>query len=241
MGAEPVSFSPPSVACLAFLLHTPKLLDQGNLNTNGSLQNGDVISLSNDMSFHGVSGPFLILDSNNVNSTNFFSEDSSCLRWLDSKPDGSVVYVSFGSLAVFSQQQLDELALGLELSGRAFLWVVRPDLANGSQVVYPPGFGTGLGEIVEWAPQNRVLSHPSIGCFVSHCGWNSTMEGVSNGLRFLCWPYFADQLHNVRYICDKWGIGLKIDFDEVGIRSRYEIKNEIDMLFSDNKFLRKTH
>ncbi|KAL1532753.1 UDP-glycosyltransferase 83A1-like [Salvia divinorum] len=290
MGAEPVGFAPHSVACLALLLHTPKLLEQGNLNINGSLQNGDVISLSKDIPswrkdelpwcfsgdpkmekvlFEAVKGykeaskakwwlcntchelepaatellpnvlpigPLNLLDSNNVNSTNFFSEDSSCLRWLDSKPDGSVVYVSFGSLAVFSQQQLDELALGLELSGRAFLWVVRPDLANGSQVVYPPGFGTGLGEIVEWAPQNRVLSHPSIGCFVSHCGWISTMEGVSNGLRFQCWPYFADQLHNVRYICDKWGIGLKIDFDEVGIRSRYEIKNKIDMLFSDNKF-----
>ncbi|KAG6389251.1 hypothetical protein SASPL_150716 [Salvia splendens] len=290
MGAEPVGFSPPSVACLAVLLHAPKLLEQGVLNTNGSLQNGDAISLSNDIPswrkdelpwcfsddlqtekvlFEAVKGykeaskakwwlcnscheleptasellpnvfpigPLNLLDSNNVKSTNFFSEDSSCLRWLDSQVDRSVVYVSFGSLAVFSQQQLDELALGLQLLGRAFLWVVRPDLANGSRVVYPPGFGTGLGMTVEWAPQNRVLSHPSIGCFVSHCGWNSTIEGVSNGVPFLCWSYFADQLHNERYICEKWGIGLKIDFDEEGIRSRYEIKTKVDMLFSENKF-----
>ncbi|XP_047969479.1 UDP-glycosyltransferase 83A1-like [Salvia hispanica] len=289
MGVEPVGFSPPSVACLAFLLHAPKLLEQGNLNINGSLHNGDAISLSNDIpswrkddlpwSFSGdpktekvffeivkgykeaskakwwlcnschelepaatellpnvlTIGPLNLLD-NNVKSTNFFSEDLSSLCWLNAQADGSVVYVSFGSLAVFSQQQLDELALGLELSGRAFLWVVRPDLANGSRVVYPPGFGIGLGKIVEWAPQNRVLSHPSIGCFVSHCGWNSTIEGVSNGVPFICWSYFADQLHNERYICEKWGIGLKIDFDEKGIRSRYEIKNKIDMLFSDKKF-----
>ncbi|XP_047965767.1 UDP-glycosyltransferase 83A1-like [Salvia hispanica] len=290
MGAEPVCFSPPSFACLAFMLHISKLLEQGILNIDGSLQNGDAISLSNYIpswrkdelpwcfpsnpemekvffermkvykeaskakwllcnTCHELEpaaiellpnvlpiGPLNLLDSNNIKSTNFFSEDSSCLRWLDTKPDGSVVYVSFGSSAVFSQHQLDELALGLELSGRAFLWVVRPDLANGSRVINPPGFGTGLGKIVEWAPQSRVLLHPSIGCFVSHCGWNSTIEGVSNGVPFLCWSYFADQLHNERYICEKWGIGLKIDFDEEGIRSRYEIKNKIDMLFSDNKF-----
>ncbi|XP_047968346.1 UDP-glycosyltransferase 83A1-like [Salvia hispanica] len=292
MGAEPVGFLTSSVASLAIVLHIPKLLEQGNLNINGSLKNGVVISLSNDIpswrkdelpwslssdpklekvlfeTTQNISkeaskakwwlcnscrelepaatellpnalpiGPLNLLDSNNVRSTNFFSEDSSCLRWLDTQPDGSVVYVSFGSSGVFSQHQLDELALGLELSGRAFLWVVRPDLANGSPVVYPPGFGTGLGKIVEWAPQNRVLSHPSIGCFVSHCGWNSTIEGVTNGVPFLCWPYFSDQFHDERYICEKWGIGLKIDFDEEGIvRSRYEIKNKIDTLFSDNKF-----
>ncbi|KAG6391084.1 hypothetical protein SASPL_148833 [Salvia splendens] len=291
MGAEPVAFSTPSVANLAFMLHTPKLLEQGILNINGSLQNGVVVSLSNDIpawrngeflwsfsrdpeiekvffefttkgfkdaskakwllcnSCHELEpaatelvpnvlpvGPLNLLDSNSVKSTNFFSEDSSCLRWLDTQPDRSVVYVSFGSSGVFSQQQMDELAFGLELSGRAFLWVVRPDLANGSPIVYPPGFGTGLGKIVEWAPQKKVLSHPSIGCFVSHCGWNSTTEGVTNGVPFLCWPYFADQFHNEKYICEKWGIGLKIDFDEEGIRSRYEIKNKIDMLFFDNKF-----
>ncbi|XP_047968799.1 UDP-glycosyltransferase 83A1-like isoform X2 [Salvia hispanica] len=253
MGAEHVVFSTFSVASLAFMLHIPKLIEQGNLNINGSLENGVVVSLSNDIpswrkdelpwsfssnpkiekvffettknglkeagkakwwlcnSSHELEpaayellpnalpfGPLNLLDSNNVGSTNFFSEDSSCLCWLDTQPYRSVVYVSFGSSGVFSQQQLDELALGLELSGRAFLWVVRPDLADGSSVVYPPGFGTGLGKIVEWAPQNRVLSHQSIGCFVSHCGWNSTTEGVTNGVPFLCWPYFADQFHNER-------------------------------------------
>ncbi|KAG6389247.1 hypothetical protein SASPL_150712 [Salvia splendens] len=292
MGAEPVAISTPSIASLAFMLHTPKLLQQGILNTNESLQNGVVVSLSNDIpswrndeflwsfskdpeiqklifefttkgfeetskakwwlcnSCHELEpaatqllpnvlpvGPLNLLDSNNVKSANFFSEDSSCLSWLDIQPDGSVVYVSFGSSGVFSQQQLDELALGLELSGRAFLCVIRPGLVNGSPVVYPPGFRTGLGKIVEWAPQNRVLPHPSIGCFVSHCGWNSTTEGVTNGVPFLCWPHFGDQFHNERYICEKWGIGLKIDFNEDGIiRSRYEIKNKIDMIFSDNKF-----
>ncbi|PIN09112.1 UDP-glucuronosyl and UDP-glucosyl transferase [Handroanthus impetiginosus] len=171
-------------------------------------------------------------------SCNFHPEDESSISWLSNKLSKSVIYVSFGSLAIFSQQQLDELALGLELSGWAFLWVVRSDLANGSSVVYPNGFlerVSEFGKIVQWAPQEKVLSHDSVGFFISHCGWNSTLEGLSNGVSFLCWPYFADQYHNQNYVCDKWGIGLRIDSDENGIRTRYEIKKKIDMLFCDDE------
>ncbi|KAH6828425.1 hypothetical protein C2S53_013826 [Perilla frutescens var. hirtella] len=172
-----------------------------------------------------------------VNSYNFHADDVSCLSWLDSKPPGSVVYVSFGSSAVFSQQQLDELAVGLEMSGRAFLWVVRPDIANGKRAEFSDGFAERVGElgkIVEWAPQEKVLSHRSVACFLSHCGWNSTLEGLSNGVPFLCWPYFGDQFHNQNYICDKWEIGLRIDPDENGIRLGHEIKNKVDMLFGND-------
>ncbi|KAL8556688.1 hypothetical protein ACS0TY_004222 [Phlomoides rotata] len=175
-----------------------------------------------------------LLESNASSSSNFYPEDASCLNWLDTKPPGSVIYVSFGSMAVVSQQQLDELALGLELSGRAFLWIVRWDLAIGSRAVYPDGFlerVSGIGMIVEWAPQEEVLSHPSVACFLSHCGWNSTLEGSSKGVPFLCWPFFMDQFHNQNYICDKWGTGLRIHPDGSGIKTTNEIKDKIDMLF----------
>ncbi|KAG6388630.1 hypothetical protein SASPL_150062 [Salvia splendens] len=107
------------------------------------------------------------------------------------------------------------------MSGRAFLWVVRLDLANGSRAVLPDGFAGENGKIVERAPQD--LSHRSVACFLSHCGWNSTLEGLSRGVPFLCWPYFSDQFHNQKYICDKWEIGLRIDHDENGIRSFIQI------------------
>ncbi|KAI3468661.1 hypothetical protein Pfo_025324 [Paulownia fortunei] len=294
MGAEPVVFSPPSAAALAIIFHIPKLLEEGNLDLNGTVKEGETINLSdnipawrkNELSWSFSSdlktqkiffecslrieetanqakwllcntcyelessacdlnpnllpiGPLLETNSpkSYSNSCSFHPEDASCLSWLNSKPAGSVIYVSFGSLAVFCQQQLDELALGLELSGRAFLWVVRSDLANGSRAVYPNGYlerVSKIGKIVEWAPQEKVLSHPSVACFLSHCGWNSTLEGLSMGVPFLCWPYFSDQYHNQNYICDKWEIGLRIDPDENGIRSRHEIKKKIDMLFSDH-------
>ncbi|CAA3016350.1 UDP-glycosyltransferase 83A1-like [Olea europaea subsp. europaea] len=182
-----------------------------------------------------------LLSSNNSNSSasggSFWVEDTTCLSWLDNQPVGSVIYVSFGSIAIFTQDQLYELALGLEHSGRPFLWVVRSNLANGSPAEYPNGFQERVAnraKIVEWAPQEKVLAHSSVGCFLSHCGWNSTMEGLSMGVPFLCWPYFADQFHNQNYICDLWKIGLRLNPDENGLRSSHEIKTRIAMLFSDH-------
>ncbi|CAI9787233.1 unnamed protein product [Fraxinus pennsylvanica] len=183
-------------------------------------------------------GPLLRSDTSKscASGGSFWVEDTTCLSWLDEKPDGSVIYVSFGSIAVLSQDQLNELALALELSGRPFLWVVRSNLVNGSQAEYPNGFRERVAErakIVEWAPQEEVLAHSSVWCFLSHCGWNSTMEGLSLGVPFLCWPYFADQFHNENYICDMWKIGLRLNHDENGLRSRHEIITKIEMLFSD--------
>ncbi|KAL0393629.1 UNVERIFIED_CONTAM: UDP-glycosyltransferase 83A1 [Sesamum latifolium] len=147
MGAEAVLFSPPSAAAMAIILHIPRLLEEGNLDSNGLLPVGPLLDTNNPKSLS--------------NSCNFHPEDASCLSWLHDKPPGSVVYVSFGSLAVLSQQQLDELAFGLELSGRDFLWVVRLDLANWSRAVYPDGFLERVGElgkIVKWAPQESSFS-----------------------------------------------------------------------------------
>ncbi|GJU37001.1 UDP-glycosyltransferase 83A1 [Tanacetum coccineum] len=118
----------------------------------------------------------------------------------------SVIYVAFGSFTIFNQTQFEELALGLELTNRSFLWVTRPGGSGSKDHVYPSGYmervGT-RGKIVSWAPQPEVLNHPSLACFMSHCGWNSTMEGVSNGVPFLCWPYFADQFLNTIYLSNQ--------------------------------------
>ncbi|XVE68285.1 hypothetical protein DITRI_Ditri09bG0055500 [Diplodiscus trichospermus] len=175
-------------------------------------------------------------------SGNFWPEDTNCLQWLDQQPPGSVIYVAFGSITVFDQIQFQELALGLELSNRPFLWVVRPYITEGNEIVYPEGFQKRVasrGKMVGWAPQGAVLSHPSIACFLSHCGWNSTIEGVSNGVPFLCWPYFADQFLNESYICDIWKVGLKFERDGRGIITKEEIKTKMEKLLGDENFKRK--
>ncbi|KAJ4707330.1 UDP-glycosyltransferase [Melia azedarach] len=169
----------------------------------------------------------------------FWPEDSNCLKWLDQQPPNSVIYVAFGSLAVVDKIQFQELALGLELCNRPFLWVVRPDLINDKIDAYPEGFQERVatrGQMVGWAPQQKVLSHPSIACFLSHCGWNSTMEGVSNGIPFLCWPCFGDQFLNESYICDIWKVGLNFKRNESGIITRDEIKNKVYQVLGDENF-----
>ncbi|EOY03643.1 UDP-Glycosyltransferase superfamily protein, putative [Theobroma cacao] len=128
---------------------------------------------------------------------------------------------------------------GLELSNRPFLWVVKPDISKGINDYYPKGFQervTNQGRMVSWEPQHRVLVHPSIACFISHCGWNSTVEGVSNGVPFLCWPYSGDQFINENYVCDIWKVGLKFTRDERGMVTRQEIKNKVEQLLGNENF-----
>ena len=171
---------------------------------------------------------------------NLWPEDQDCLEWLNQQPPCSVIYAAFGSHTIFNRTQFQELALGLELSNMPFLWVVRPDSSGDEKnESYPEGFQERVGNrgrIVGWAPQRKVLGHPSVACFVSHCGWNSTVEGVSNGVPFLCWPYFADQFMNGTYICDVWKVGLGFDPDENGILTREEIKDKVGQLVGDKTF-----
>ncbi|XP_027924092.1 UDP-glycosyltransferase 83A1-like [Vigna unguiculata] len=161
----------------------------------------------------------------------FWEEDLSCMSWLDEQAHGSVVYVAFGSFTLFDSNQFNELALGLDLSNRPFLWVIRED----NKMEYPTEFKGHKGKIVSWAPQQKVLSHPAIACFVTHCGWNSTMEGLSNGVPLLCWPYYGDQLYNERHICDELKVGLGFDKDHNGLVSRKELKTKVEQIFNDEK------
>ncbi|KAF6163321.1 hypothetical protein GIB67_025185, partial [Kingdonia uniflora] len=163
----------------------------------------------------------------------FWQEDVICLNWLDQQPDRSVIYIAFGSFTVFDRTQFQELALGLELSGQPFLWVVRPNITNSLSEAYPDGFEERVGtqgKIVGWAPQQKVLAHSFIFCFLSHCGWNSTMEAVNNGISFLCWPYFVDQFMNQSYICDVWRVGLRLIPDESRIVRSEEVKEKVKEL-----------
>ena len=143
-----------------------------------------------------------------------WDEDHACLQWLDRQADSSVLYVSFGSIAVLSAEQFQELALGLEASGVALLWVIRPDLLHGEKALFPGGYLERMKErtcFVEWAPQLQVLKHGAVGGFLTHCGWNSTLESICAGVPMLGWPYFADQMLNNRCCVDAWGVGLAFE------------------------------
>ena len=175
-------------------------------------------------------GPLMASDHN---TSSFWQEDKTCLDWLDQQPPQSVIYVSFGSMVSTKPNQFKELALGLDLLNKPFLWVVRTSNGNNVNNAYPDEFKGSQGKIVGWAPQKKVLSHPAIACFISHCGWNSTMEGVYSGVPFLCWPFCSDQLMNKTYICDEWKVGMRFDKDEYGLIPREEIKKKVELLLED--------
>ncbi|EPS72597.1 hypothetical protein M569_02161, partial [Genlisea aurea] len=128
--------------------------------------------------------------------------------WLDSKPLDSVVFVSFGSIVSMGKQQMDEIAHGLVMSNCNFLWVVRDSEAE----KLPSDVTTGLdrGLIINWCYQPGVLSHPAVSCFVTHCGWNSTLEALSIGVPLVAVPSWTDQLTNAKFIQDVWGVGIRL-------------------------------
>ncbi|XP_062027157.1 7-deoxyloganetin glucosyltransferase-like [Rosa rugosa] len=161
-------------------------------------------------------------------------EETECLQWLNDKTPNSVLYVNFGSLVVMTPQHLMEFAWGLANSKLPFLWVIRPDLVVGQSTILPPEFSAETKErglIASWCPQEQVLNHPSVGAFLTHSGWNSTMESMSAGVPMLCWPLLADQRINCRYTCYEWGIGMEISNDV----KRDEVKKFFEELMVGEK------
>jgi UDP-glucoronosyl and UDP-glucosyl transferase len=171
-----------------------------------------------------------------------------CLAWLDLQPERSVVYLCFGSLGAFTPAQIKEVSIGLEKSGHRFLWVVcsrndaknifeprcEPDLNS----VLPQGFLSRTqdrGMVIKlWAPQTEVLNHKSIGGFVSHCGWNSTLEAMLAGVPMICWPLYAEQTLNKVMLVEEINIGVVIkgynkelvSADEIETKVRYLMESE---------------
>ncbi|CAI9104601.1 OLC1v1003307C1 [Oldenlandia corymbosa var. corymbosa] len=136
-----------------------------------------------------------------------------CLKWLDSRETNSVVFVCFGSLSHFTAAQLHEIAKGLESSGQDFIWVVRKCIdEENREKWFPENFEErikGKGLIVTgWAPQVLILQHEAVGAFVTHCGWNSVLEGVCSGLPMVTCPLFADQFFNEKLLTDVLKIGV---------------------------------
>ncbi|KAI3733072.1 hypothetical protein L1987_64289 [Smallanthus sonchifolius] len=149
-------------------------------------------------------------------STSFLKEDTNCITWLDKQAPRSVIYVTLGSLATMDENELAETAWGLANSNQPFLWVVRPGSVKGSEWIefLPNGFmeeTRGRGLVLKWAPQKQVLGHKAVGGFWSHCGWNSTLESLSQGVPMICRPYFGDQYVNSRYLSYVWRVGLELE------------------------------
>ncbi|XP_057457308.1 anthocyanidin 3-O-glucosyltransferase 5-like [Lotus japonicus] len=150
------------------------------------------------------------------------------VQWLDKQPRDSVVYVLFGSGGTMSYEQMREIAFGLELSEQRFVWVVRAPTEGVTDAAYltmgrgtsddwdgvlPEGFVERTWEVglvvPQWAPQVTVLRHSSVGAFLSHCGWGSTLESVMSGVPMIAWPLYAEQRMNATLLAEELGVAVR--------------------------------
>lgn len=171
-------------------------------------------------------------------------QGNECLSWLDQQPQGSVVFVSFGSGGALTWQQTQELALGLEMSEQHFLWVVRSPNEKESNAYFfgskdvqgpldflPDGFlnrteKSGL-VVPHWAPQVEVLAHPAVSSFMTHCGWNSVLESLVHSVPLIAWPLYAEQRMNAVLLTEDVKVAIRPKQDEKGIIGREEVSRVV--------------
>ena len=164
-----------------------------------------------------------------------------CIEWLDLHGPGSVLYISFGSQNTIGLSQMMELAIGLEDSGVSFIWVIRPPIGFDMKSEFrdewlPEGFEERMKQskrgllVRNWAPQLDILSHKSTGAFLSHCGWNSVLESLSQGVPILGWPMAAEQAYNSKMLMEEMGASVELTRGSQGIIVGKEVKRVIELV-----------
>ncbi|KAA0066880.1 anthocyanidin 3-O-glucosyltransferase 2-like [Cucumis melo var. makuwa] len=224
------------------------------INTFDELESHVISSLSTDSSLQLPPlypvGPILHLNKNTETM-----DDRVVLKWLDDQPLQSVVFLCFGSRGAFQKDQVEEIARALERSRVRFIWSLRRpsgdvfqssiDYTNFEDIL-PEGFldrTKNIGRVIKWAPQVEILGHPTIGGFVSHCGWNSTLESLWYGIPMATWPMYAEQQFNAFELVVELGLAVEItidyqndlkELDKPRILSAEEIEKGIRKLMDDN-------
>ncbi|XP_008793436.2 crocetin glucosyltransferase, chloroplastic-like [Phoenix dactylifera] len=206
--------------------HKPRIL----VNTFDALES-DALSAVDAMHLLPI-GPLLPSPEETPSHGDIFQLDGRrYMAWLDSKPEKSVVYVSFGSLSVMRKQQLEEMLNGLEECGRPYLWVVRKD-NRGEGVELEKG---EKGMVVEWCSQVKVLSHPSVGCFVTHCGWSSMLESLACGVPIVGAPQMSDQGMNAKLAEEAWGTGVRAEANDEGVFEGAELRRCLEVVMGQGE------
>ncbi|KAI3789242.1 hypothetical protein L2E82_02034 [Cichorium intybus] len=161
--------------------------------------------------------------------------ESNCLEWLNIQKPSSVVYISFGTLLNLSKKEIESIAVCLKNIKRPFLWVMRPpenpELPESEFLEEIKEQGL----IVKWSPQTAVLSHPSVGCFLSHCGWNSLLESLASGVPIVACPQWSDQPTNAKLVTDVWCVGVKLKKSSDGFVNGEELGRCVEEVMSGPK------
>ncbi|KAK4568543.1 hypothetical protein RGQ29_004093 [Quercus rubra] len=140
----------------------------------------------------------------------------------ETKPPKSVIYVSFGSMSDITTKQADEIACGLIASNIYFLLVAKDSINNLPIEFINSAQERGL--VVPWCNQLEVLAHQAVACFVTHCGWNSTLEALSLGVPMVAMPQWSDQPTNAKFVEELWQVGVKAKKNKEGLVTRDELE-----------------
>nr|AFJ52978.1 UDP-glycosyltransferase 1 [Linum usitatissimum] len=192
-----------------------------------------------------LTGPVLTEPANDV-----VSLENQWIDWLGKFEPGSVVFCAFGSQIMLEKSQFQELVLGFELSGHPFLVALKPPAGSSTiKEALPEGFEErvkGRGIIWgEWVQQVLILNHPSVGCFVNHCGFGSMWESLMSDSQIVLVPHLGDQVLNTRLLADELKVGLEVERDEQGWVSKEKLSDAIKCVMDQGNelgcSLRKNH
>ncbi|KAK4396375.1 UDP-glycosyltransferase 86A1 [Sesamum angolense] len=263
-GLVDVSFWTEPALVFSLYYHLQLLRENGHVPVNGRWENVDYLPgiqsiNTKDFIFHFVQhrartgreaisalqekqpfyaiGPLFQGDFKNNLVARSLLPESNCTEWLNSRPAGSVLYISFGSLAKTDKNVILEIAGGILLSQVSFIWVIRPGMVDSDGGgILPEGFEDRTrdrGLIVPWCTQNQVLLNPATGGFLTHCGWNSIVESIWSGVPMICHPLFTDQITNRKLVVDDWKVG--IDLCDGASVTREEVAEKIGALMSGKR------
>ncbi|KAF9596036.1 hypothetical protein IFM89_006963 [Coptis chinensis] len=193
---------------------------------------------------NGTSGDGVVYTIRPQNNSGVGSE--KCIEWLNSHSANSVLFVSFGSQSTISSTQMMQLAIALETSGKNFIWVVRPPIEFEITEKFrsewlPEGYEDRIKEqnkgliVHKWAPQLDILSHKSTCAFLTHCGWNSVLESLSNGVPLLGWPLSGEQFNNSKLLEEETGVAVEVCRGTTCEIKHENLKTAIELVMGDSE------
>ncbi|GLJ47409.1 hypothetical protein SUGI_1000510 [Cryptomeria japonica] len=239
-------FVPSSAALVCFMLHLPKLVSEMNVSFRDANFEVEIPGLppipARDLPIQDSSDSLCnwvahhssrFKEASGVLINTFAELEEEAMKTL-STPETPSIY----PIGVSSSEQITDLAFGLEATGHRFLWVLRGHKSGDSSSLetdisqlLPEGFQSRTGDrglvVLNWAPQVAVLSHPSTGGFLSHCGWNSTLESISHGVPMIAWPLYAEQGMSKVILVKQIKVAIDLKMDKKGFVKREEVERAV--------------